>query len=471
MEEVAADAKSTTTITTTTTRWYAIELSSWRLRGGRSGAMCHVSHPAPRVVRRLTLDEMPVHERIELAKERKADANAQFTRDGDYDAALLSYTMAVDAVRDAHRDVDDRHNRRRRSRRRRRRRNHFSNTNEMRADLVLIMATCSNNAATCCAKLGRWDDVTKHAQNALILLDALYDKRGMRVHATLNGDGNIDARLFGEYRVKSHLLVARSCIENERRRMGSGADNATDGIEVACGVLRRARDIAMGYVDELKSRSIRDKDEDASLRSLISQTREIRRLISECNERKKATRDMEKRRAMAMFAGGGGGGSGGGYDDDGDDGKSPKAADVVLRHPAKESVGGDDEGADVGGPTSTSIGGTIRKKKAVTTTDDGKMKKNTTQQRQRRKNAPPSVVNDDGGVRSVTFSSSPPQVREFVPSPSSSFVAAGRDDENDGDDDGDDRPWYSEHGEALIVLAAVAGFAAVAMLAIRRSVR
>jgi hypothetical protein len=86
----------------------------------------------------------------------------------------------------------------------------------------------------------------------------------------------------------------------------------------------------------------------------------------------------------------------------------------------------------------------------------------------------------DGGARSVKFSSSPPQVREYESSPPSSSAAAAAGVGDDNDDDGEDiddgcgcesRPWYSEHGEALIVLLAVAGFSAVVLLAARRSVR
>jgi hypothetical protein len=393
---------------------------------------------------------MSASERIELAQRRKSEASHHFTNEKDYDAALRAYAGAVDAVRDVQHDRNS--------------------TNEMRADLVAIMVTCSNNAATCSAKLGRWDDATRHAQNALILLDSLHEKRGGRLHAVLGRDGNVDARLFGEWRVKSHLVVARSCME------GGGGGGGDDGIDVASGVLRRAHAIAMGYVDELSARRpplLRSREEDASLRSLTSQTREIRRLMATCAERKRAVRDIEKRRARAMF---GRGKKKKGEDDDDDDNPSIGGADspekeeggLLLRRRRRRRqhrpTGGADEedadevGADVGG-------GAAAASSSKTTTPGG---------------GGGGAVPIDGGARSVKFSSSPPQVREYESSPPSSSAAAAAGVGDDNDDDGEDiddgcgcesRPWYSEHGEALIVLLAVAGFSAVVLLAARRSVR
>ena len=194
-EEEEEEKANNETMTTTKEKKkkYTIALTSWRLDGGRSPATCHVVDPVPRVVRTRSLSEMSAVERVELAARRKSAAHRHFARGGDYDAALRAYAGAVRAVRDVQ---HDRHS-----------------TNETRADLVSIMVTCSNNAATCSAKLGAWDDARRHAQNALILLDSLHERRGGKLHAALGRGGHVDARIFGEWRVKSHLVVARSCME------------------------------------------------------------------------------------------------------------------------------------------------------------------------------------------------------------------------------------------------------------------
>ena len=65
--------------------------------------------------------------------------------------------------------------------------------------------------------------------------------------------------------------------------------------------------------------------------------------------------------------------------------------------------------------------------------------------------------------KSVSFSHRPPQVKEFESS-AEEFESSA----DDADEDGS--PWYSEHQEALIMLA-VAGFSAVSLMALRRSFR
>lgn len=106
---------------------YSIALSSWRLRG-RANVTCHVVTPPPQVVRKHTLSEMDAYEKVELAHSQKQKATEYFSKKKDYSLALNSYAGALDAVRNVQHDS--------------------SSTNEVRADLVLTMVTCSNNAAT-----------------------------------------------------------------------------------------------------------------------------------------------------------------------------------------------------------------------------------------------------------------------------------------------------------------------------------
>ena len=106
---------------------YTIELSSWRLLG-RSYVTCHIITPPPRVVRKHTLSEMDAHEKVELAQSQKLKATEYFSKKKDYALALNAYAGALDAVRNVQHDN--------------------SSTNEVRADLIVTMVTCSNNAAT-----------------------------------------------------------------------------------------------------------------------------------------------------------------------------------------------------------------------------------------------------------------------------------------------------------------------------------
>eukprot|EP00555_Chaetoceros_dichaeta_P014662 CAMPEP_0198276000 /NCGR_PEP_ID=MMETSP1447-20131203/65076_1 /TAXON_ID=420782 /ORGANISM="Chaetoceros dichaeta, Strain CCMP1751" /LENGTH=475 /DNA_ID=CAMNT_0043970915 /DNA_START=102 /DNA_END=1526 /DNA_ORIENTATION=- len=137
---------------------YQIELTSWRL-AGRSTVKCYLfqpSHPTPaptptsptsppstittppptqtvRAIRPKTLSEMSPHEKVHLALHQKQKASLSFaTR--SFPAALHLYASAVDAVRYVQHDSQS--------------------TNECRADLIDVMVTCSNNAATCCVQLG-----------------------------------------------------------------------------------------------------------------------------------------------------------------------------------------------------------------------------------------------------------------------------------------------------------------------------
>jgi len=155
------------------------------------------------------------------------------------------------------------------------------------------MITCSNNAATCCIKLGKWSEVKKFAQNALILSDALYNKRGKKIHTLLNKEGTIDSKLFGEWRVKSHLITARAYFEE---------GNVQEAITL---LKTKAKVVVMQYIDEINIKQIqnRSKEEKASLKSLTNQVKEIKRLLVECSNKKKATKSMEKKRAKAMFGG------------------------------------------------------------------------------------------------------------------------------------------------------------------------
>ena len=381
---------------------YTIELSSWRL-SGRSNVTCHVTTP-PKVVRKHSLSEMDATERVALAKSLKAQA-ANYFADKDYDSALNTYASAVDKVRNVQHD--------------------HTSTNEVRADLVVIMITCSNNAATCCIKLQKWEEASKFAKNALILLDALYGKRGMKIHTILNQEGIIDGKLFGEWRVKSYLVVARACMEQ-----GEVGD--------AIVILKKARTMGMQFIQELNSsEQCSRKEEKSSLRSLTSQMKEVKRLLEEYTEKKKAAKKIEKKKAkvmaQALFG-------------DGKENNSTPNDEIEMKDKKKVSEGKqpiveDNSRENTSDEhTNSSGGGTATTEKLPF------VRKSSLKSKLRREY--PSVQ------QSVSFSDQPPQVKEFE---------RAKDDE-------DESPWYSEHKEALIMLG-IAGFSVVAFVGLKRALR
>jgi hypothetical protein len=380
---------------------YTIELSSWRL-SGRSNVTCHVTTP-PKVVRKHSLSEMDATERVALAKSLKAQA-ANYFADKDYDSALNTHASAVDKVRNVQHD--------------------HTSTNEVRADLVVIMITCSNNAATCCIKLQKWEEASKFAKNALILLDALYGKRGMKIHTILNQEGIIDGKLFGEWRVKSYLVVARACMEQ-----GEVGD--------AIVILKKARTMGMQFIQELNSsEQCSRKEEKSSLRSLTSQMKEIKRLLEEYTEKKKAAKKIEKKKAKVMAQALFGDGKENSTPNDEiemkDKKKFSEGKQPIVEDKSRENASDEHTNSNGGGTATTKKLPFVRKSSLKS-----KLKREYSSVQQ-----------------SVSFSDQPPQVKEFE---------RAKDDE-------DESPWYSEHKEALIMLG-IAGFSVVAFVGLRRALR
>jgi tetratricopeptide (TPR) repeat protein len=232
-----------------------VELSSWRL-ANRSQVKCYLEPSAVQVVRKKTKSEMDVFERVELANEYKALANKQFAQKL-YEPAVLTYSKAVDAVRYVQHDANS--------------------SNEVRADLIVAMITCSNNAGTCSVHLHKWDQAIKFAKNALVLIDALYPKRGGKIHTILNREGYLDSKIFGEWRVKSYLLMARAQFERK------DYDAALETLEGATIIL-----------NEFNGKTS----------TLLSQEKEVKKLKAHCAREDKAVKKLEKKRARAMFGGG-----------------------------------------------------------------------------------------------------------------------------------------------------------------------
>ena len=163
------------------TETYVVKLSSWRL-ARRSSVFCYVCAKECKVIQTRRLFDMDVFEKVEHANDLKQQATEKFKK-MDYHGASELYAKALDAVRYVQHGVDS--------------------TNELRADLIVIMITCSNNAALCLSKKGDWERVAKFGGNALILIEALEEKGSeSKIKKILNGDDFPDSQLFGSWKVK-----------------------------------------------------------------------------------------------------------------------------------------------------------------------------------------------------------------------------------------------------------------------------
>lgn len=238
-------------------------LSSWRL-ASRSRVTCYLDPQAVRVVRSKKLYEMTVHERVEAALEFKDQAAKEFAAK-DYRGAVQSYAKAVDAVRYVQHKTDS--------------------DNYVRADLLVVMVTCTNNAGMCARHLGQWDESYKFGKNAEVLLDALEKKKGLKIHSILAKDGYHDVKLFGEWKVKSLMLQARALAEKK-------------DFDQTIEILKKAHEI-------IAKHSTRENAEKyaSSVKTLRNLEKEVKKLHAGCKERKSIVLKKEKQRAAAMFGG------------------------------------------------------------------------------------------------------------------------------------------------------------------------
>lgn len=238
---------------------HRVILTSWRL-AGRSRVKCYLFPSQVKVVRCKVLAEMNAIERVDFAIKQKQHAG-QFFAQKKYNEALQLYAEAVEAVRYTQHTPN--------------------NSNECRADLLAVIVTCSNNAATCCIQLEKFEEASRFAKNALILLNALYDKRGMKIHAILLKDNKLsDSKLFGEWRGKSCLIIARS--QAQKDFFDESLDN-----------LRNAKDFVSAYTND---------ETGAGQKRLKEILNEILKLKNNVVGRRKVIREKEKARAKAMFA-------------------------------------------------------------------------------------------------------------------------------------------------------------------------
>lgn len=268
---------TTTTDTTSSQTHIVVHIKSWRL-AERNKVICYLLPQHVHVVRKKTLHEMDVYEKVEHANQLKQDANTCFSNQ-QYEQALIKYEKAVDSVRYVQHDTDS--------------------NNYVRADLVEIMITCSNNAATSCLKLLQAAPTTtadtkrsskdtnsyykelilKNARNALVLIEALYDKRGQKIHTILSKKYP-DSKLFGEWRIKSLLLIAKIYLEKKE-------------LSECVAVCKQIKMI----LEEFNPSS----DDPQATAVLARQEKESQRLLATSVKQLKLEKQKEKKRAQAMF--------------------------------------------------------------------------------------------------------------------------------------------------------------------------
>jgi len=242
---------------------FKVRLSSWRL-ADRSTVTCYVNADQIDVMRPLRIYDMNVFQKVEHAMDLKQDAARKFSSTKDYEGALELYSKAVDAVRYVQHGAES--------------------TNIVRADLLVLMITCSNNAGMCCLHLNDHQRAEKFAKNAVVLVEALHKKKeSSKILQVLHRDGITDSQIFGTYRVKSKLIMATSMVKLHRP-------------QEAIVLLKETQQIIATY----------KIDGDPFQKQLHVQEKELRKIYDEATKMIKADRQKEKKRAKAMFGGGGG---------------------------------------------------------------------------------------------------------------------------------------------------------------------
>ena len=370
-----------------------VQLTNWRLaRRSTVKIYCNASNftnsEQYRIVRKKRVYEMSIYERIEHSKVLKKEAIPHFVK-GDYEKALDLFTQAVYAVRMQQHTPES--------------------TNEMRADLVEIMISCSNNAASCFVKMGKWEEAQQHARNALLLIDALDGKRGQKVHLILREGGLSDLKIFGEWRVKSYLIIARA--EAEQQEFSMALARLKQAMSVTRGGIGINAKVKLG---------------------LEKQDNEIRRLMQTYGERHKMLYRKEKARAKAMFSG------------------NEKSKSINGTKP-------DQNGSNVSKVEQKASlkGKTINNDKKKVVPSEKKSEKDVTQV----ENVNKSNVKDTTKSLPDTTKSLPDNNDENLDS----------NEGYDGNSEDDYIPWYEEHKEALILTGV--GALALGTIVTMRSIR
>ena len=383
-----------------------VVLTSWRL-AGRSKVTCTVRIEDLQVVRPKLQYEMDVFERVEHAQSLKEEARQAFAKK-KYEQALTKYALAVDAVRYVQHDANS--------------------TNHVRADLLVIMITCCNNAATCAAhqpsvggvatqfSQDKWQLTLKYANNALVLIDALEDrqkeqlttKKPSKVYQILTQEDKISpTKLFGEWKGKALLFIARAHAEKHAH------DKALEALQKA---------------HEAVSRYLKD-DEEPSNKILLQHEKDIQRLRTHCQQRKKKELKKEKQRAQAMFGG------------NNSNSNSNSNKNTVTESSDSDSF---KNGTEKGSLKATSIG-------SIHNTSTSSLKSSLSASNNYHNNEELMMTDDSvKRRRNVTF--------EDGGKPTDAYVKPGSVDKDNDQEDSEDSnlPWYVEHQELIILITGLA---------------
>lgn len=240
-----------------------VRLSSWRLAKA-SWVTCYLSTSAVQVVCGKKVYEMSVDEKVLYAQAIKEEGSRQFAVK-DYEGALLIYARAIENMSYAREEPK-----------------------KALVDVVLLSITCSNNAATCCSLLEQWDEAASFARNALVLIMSLESKeknesrRKRMLHAMLSELGYMDSKLFGEWRVKSLLTIAKAFAESKK-------------YEEALGMIKEARLVIDKYTAQ---EYVKQPALLGSIKILRANEKQARKLKKLCKERLKENRKEEQKQQI-----------------------------------------------------------------------------------------------------------------------------------------------------------------------------
>lgn len=386
---------------------------------------------------------MDVYEKVEHANQLKQDANACFSNQ-QYEQALIKYEKAVDSVRYVQHDTDS--------------------NNYVRADLVEIMITCSNNAATSGLKLLQAvptatadtkrsskdtnsyykELILKNARNALVLIEALYDKRGQKIH-TILGKKYTDSKLFGEWRIKSLLLIAKIYLEKKE---------FSECVAV-CKQIKRILEEFHPSFDDPKATAV-----------LVRQEKELQRLLATSVKQLKLEKQKEKKRAQAMFG----------------SPSTTKSKKTNIRTGTKEDEYSDDDDDSPQDfvvkpmkktPPTNGVANVSRKQLKKADEDDVK-RKTTKGNRATQSSSKPSQASISNSQRRVSFHETVLDNKKDNCNTDDAVLLNHDDDMDDEEEDDynyEQESWLQTNKEALIVGAVTSFIALSCLLLIRTSRR
>lgn len=245
-----------------------VRLHSWELATAHNQVTCYLNMRSVTVVGAKKVHAMTAEERIEYAQSIKVQAE-QAVAAKDFTGALEIYQTVLQDL-----EYDNL--------------SPSAKSSKVKADLVLLQITCSNNAATCCSQLQHYEEASKFAAQALKLLENVAQQRSKRVHKLLNDAGYTDAKLLGDWKVKALLVVAKNLV-------------LTLQMEEASKVLATARQVIAQYSSSTTTASGTDNNVSAVQRNLALSDKQARKLERACDKSIKAQLKTAKKQQRKVF--------------------------------------------------------------------------------------------------------------------------------------------------------------------------